>query len=47
MNIDNFLNRINRFFFNMDSHSDLRLVGSEVLRVIGVNLNSERVATGT
>jgi hypothetical protein len=34
MNIDYFLNRINRFFFNMDSYYDLREVGSDVLRII-------------
>lgn len=34
MNIDYFLNRINRFFFNMDSYCDLREVGSDVLRII-------------
>jgi len=44
MNIDNFPNRINRFFFNIDPYSDLREVGSEVLRVIWMDDCLQRVS---
>lgn len=44
MNIDNFLYIINRFFLNMGPYSDLREVGSEVLRVIWMDDCLQRVS---
>jgi hypothetical protein len=44
MKIDNLVNIINRFFFNMDPYSDLREINSEVLRVIWMDDCLQRVS---